>query len=136
MGVRSRGGGDRAETDLDNIFYTAHQSGGKMASRRKKGRRSTMKKRLGGSDLKTNPEADFDSIFGKEVVVSGGRRRHPKRGVRVSKKSRLTRGRRSLKRGGHSWSNVGVDRVRRSLQSGKIVETGRLKDYNVFDGAY
>ena len=133
-----KGGGDPAETDLDNVFYTAksEQRGGKRKFRRKSGRKTAMKKVRGGSDP---AEADFDSIFGKEIDVKGGTRKTSRRiKPKASKKrsNKRTRRHKPLKKGGHSWSNVGVDRVRRSLQNGNIVESGRLKDYNVFDGAY
>lgn len=142
MEWHKRGGGDRAETDLDNVFYTipsnTEVSGGKRRqAKTRHSKRKTLSKRKirkGGAD---ETDADFDTIFGKELEVhTQGGRRH----FRKSKKSRKqhTRGRkrRSSKRGGHSWSNVGVDRVRRSLQNGRIVETGRLKDYNIYRGAY
>ena len=143
MGMQTYGGGDVADTDLDNVFYTrpsdAEMDGGKRRahhrSRVLSKRRNAVTKRRGGAD---QPDADFDTIFGQTGQATGG-----KRSRRKSNKSRRrqnrgfsTRRRKSLRRGGHSWSNVGVDRVRRSLQNGKIVETGRLKDYNIYRGAY
>ncbi len=136
-----RGGGDSAETDLDNVFYTTGQAGGGKRRRKQTKRRTVSRRKMGGSD---QPDTDFDSIFGQEVrfTAGGSKKRASRRGARKGskrqKKSRQFRHSRKHKsmRGGHSWSNVGVDRVRRSLQSGRVVETGRLKDYNIYKGAY
>ena len=122
-----RGGGDQAEIDLDNVFYTGERNGGKKkVSRRQKRRKTATRRKNGGSDPS---EADFDSIF-REKSSSHRRAGSGRVRERVGRKHTnvLDRKRGSLfskKKGGHSWSNIGVDRVRRSLQSGKIVETGR-----------
>ena len=132
-----RGGGDQAEIDLDNVFYTGERNGGKKkVSRRQKRRKTATRRKNGGSDPS---EADFDSIFGKNLRLTGGRKWKSRRTGKSKAHKRIGRKRGSLflkKKGGHSWSNIGVDRVRRSLQSGKIVETGRLRDYNVYNGAF
>ena len=135
--IYMNGNGDLAETDIDDVSNTFKRDGGKKGSVSRQDRRRLLKIRKGGSDP---PEADFDSIFGREVSATGGFRtvsaRKRSNRKKRSRRAKRSRKQKSAKRGGYSWSNVGVDRVRRSLQSGKIVETGRLKDYNVFDGAY
>jgi hypothetical protein len=128
MTYRICGGGEQAETDLDNVFYSSARNGGKQVRsvKNKKKKNSTR-----GGSPQDPPDTDFESIFGKEVSYSGGRKTYKKRASRRKQSKRKQSKRRKAKRGGHSWSNVGVDRVRRSLQDGRIIETGRLVDYNV-----